>query len=54
MMGNEEFLAVTAEYFFERPEKMKERHPDLHKALQYVFKDPDRNPSGNDPFPLPD
>ena len=53
-MGNEEFLAVTAEYFFERPEKMKERHPDLHKALQYVFKDPDRNPSGSDPFPLPD
>jgi len=35
MMGNEEFLAVSAEYFFERPEKMKERHPDLHKALQY-------------------
>lgn len=53
-MGNEEFLAVTAEYFFERPDKMKERHPDLHKALQYVFKDPDRNPSGSDPFPLPD
>ena len=40
-MGNEEFLAVTAEYFFECPEKMKERHPDLYKALQYVFKDPD-------------
>ena len=40
-MGNEEFLAVTAEYFFENPEKMKERHPDLHKALQNVFKDPD-------------
>ena len=40
-MGNEEFLAVTAEYFFECPEKMEERHPDLHKALRYVFKDPD-------------
>ncbi len=40
MMGNEEFLAVSAEYFFERPEKMKERHPDLHKALQYFGSGP--------------
>lgn len=54
MMGNEEFLAVTAEYFFERPEKMKELHPDHHKALEYLFKDPDRNPFGRYPFPLPD
>ena len=39
-MGNEEFLAVTAEYFFERPEKMKERHPDLHKALPIRLRTP--------------
>jgi MtfA peptidase len=38
--GNEEFLAVTAEYFFECPEKMKARHPELHRAMQLIFENP--------------
>ena len=36
-MGAEEFLAVTAEYFFERPEAMKARHPVLHRSLKLIF-----------------
>lgn len=33
-----EFFAVAAEYFFERPDLLKERHPDLYKALDQMFK----------------
>lgn len=32
-----EFFAVAAEYFFERPELMEEKHPELFKMLQYIF-----------------
>ncbi|MDQ6845753.1 MAG: zinc-dependent peptidase [Bacteroidota bacterium] len=32
-----EFLAVAAEYFFEQPEKMKEKHPELYDLLEQVF-----------------
>ncbi len=32
-----EFLAVAAEYFFEQPEKMQEKHPELHKLLTKMF-----------------
>lgn len=32
-----EFLAVAAEYFFEQPEKMKEKHPMLYGLLENVF-----------------
>lgn len=33
----QEFLAVTGEYFFERPHLMKKKHPDLYKSLKKVF-----------------
>lgn len=33
-----EFFAVASEYFFERPELMKRKHPELYKALNAVFK----------------
>ena len=32
-----EFLAVVAEYFFEDPESMSKRHPDLHETLEKLF-----------------
>lgn len=33
-----EFLAVAAEYFFERPQLMEEKHPALFGMLQKIFK----------------
>lgn len=33
-----EFFAVVSEYFFERPELLETRHPDLYKLLTEVFK----------------
>lgn len=33
----QEFLAVTGEYFFERPQLFKEKHPELYKILSQVF-----------------
>ncbi len=33
-----EFFAVSAEYFFERPELLKIKHPELYKALDYLFR----------------
>lgn len=32
-----EFFAVAAEYFFQRPELFKERHPELYKAMTHIF-----------------
>ena len=32
-----EFFAVVSEYFFEQPEKMKEKHPELYVLLEQVF-----------------
>ena len=32
-----EFLAVAAEYFFERPDLLEEKHPDLFKMLENIF-----------------
>lgn len=32
-----EFLAVAAEYFFEKPELMKKKHPDLYQMLEVCF-----------------
>jgi MtfA peptidase len=32
-----EFFAVVAEYFFERPALLKEKHPELYKLLGKVF-----------------
>ena len=33
-----EFFAVTAEYFFQRPGLMRQKHPALHAALERVFR----------------
>lgn len=32
-----EFFAVAAEYFFERPQLLKKKHPELYKALSRIF-----------------
>lgn len=33
-----EFLAVAAEYFFEKPKLMKKKHPDLYQMLKVCFR----------------
>jgi hypothetical protein len=33
-----EFFAVTSEYFFERPEELKEHHPELYEQLDKMFR----------------
>ncbi len=50
--GEEEFLAVCSEYFFESPKKFKAQHPELYNKLRKVYgldmvvrlKDPFRKP----------
>lgn len=32
-----EFLAVAAEYFFERPELLQQKHPQLYALLEQIF-----------------
>jgi hypothetical protein len=32
-----EFFAVVSEYFFENPERLKDRHPDLYANLSRIF-----------------
>ena len=32
-----EFLAVAAEYFFERPDLLKKNHPELYAMLEIIF-----------------
>jgi len=36
--GEAEFLAVAGEYFFEHPEKMKEKNPELYNILKLIFR----------------
>jgi len=38
LTGESEFLAVAGEYFFEHPEKMKERNPELYNILKTIFR----------------
>jgi len=33
-----EFFSVISEYFFERPELLKKKHPELYKLLEKIFK----------------
>jgi len=35
-----EFFAVVSEYFFERPELLKEKHPELYELLEKIFRKP--------------
>jgi Mlc titration factor MtfA (ptsG expression regulator) len=32
-----EFLAVSGEYFFERPDLLKHKHPELYQLLNQMF-----------------
>lgn len=36
-MNDAEFLSVTAEYFFERPDLLEEKHPELYSMLKQMF-----------------
>ena len=38
-----EFFAVVSEYFFERPDLLKEKHPDLYNLLLKIFNHPNKN-----------
>ena len=39
-----EFFAVAAEYFFEKPAQLKQKHPELYASLQSIFaQDPAEN-----------
>ncbi|MCY7290915.1 MAG: zinc-dependent peptidase [Ferruginibacter sp.] len=33
-----EFFAVAAEYFFERPDLFEDKHPEMYKMMQQIFK----------------
>ncbi|MCZ4408240.1 zinc-dependent peptidase [Cryomorphaceae bacterium 1068] len=35
--NSQEFLAVTSEYFFQRPRLLKEKHPELYEVLSKIF-----------------
>jgi Mlc titration factor MtfA (ptsG expression regulator) len=35
--NQQEFFAVAAEYFFERPQLMKTKHPELYQMLEKIF-----------------
>lgn len=35
--SEQEFLAVTSEYFFEQPKQLKEKHPELYQMLRKVY-----------------
>jgi len=32
-----EFLAVASEYFFEKPDQLKHKHPELYQSLSQIF-----------------
>lgn len=36
--NSSEFFAVAAEYFFERPDLFRSKHPDLYKMMTLVFR----------------
>ena len=40
-----EFFAVASEYFFERPELLQEKHPQLYEYLQKIFHQSPAEPS---------
>ncbi len=37
LTNDAEFLAVVSEYFFDNPEKLKQRHPGLYHHLEEIF-----------------
>ena len=38
MTNEAEFFAVAAEYFFERPELLKSKHPGLYEVMGRIFR----------------
>lgn len=44
LTDNAEFLAVVSEYFFDNPEKFKNRHPELYRMLSAIFNRSDSKP----------
>ena len=38
LSNDAEFFAVVSEYFFEKPEVMSQRHPELYKILTKIFR----------------
>jgi len=38
LKNRSEFIAVAAEYFFERPYDMKKKHPVLYHAMEKIFR----------------
>ena len=36
--NKQEFFAVASEYFFERPKLLAQKHPELYKVLEQIFK----------------
>ncbi|RAJ76499.1 hypothetical protein CLV59_10818 [Chitinophaga dinghuensis] len=43
-----EFFAVISEYFFERPDLLQEKHPELYKMLSRIFQ---QDPAANHQHP---
>lgn len=43
LMNKAEFFAVIAEYFFERPELLEDKHPELYNMLKEMFDRPGVN-----------
>ncbi len=43
LTNDAEFLAVVSEYFFDNPDKLKQRHPELYEFLTKIFQqEPDK------------
>lgn len=40
-----EFFAVVSEYFFERPELLQQKHPELYQLLSTIFKQQSAEPA---------
>ena len=47
-----EFFAVVSEYFFERPEQLKDHHPELFSFLNDMFRPPVAAKTGTDEAPV--
>lgn len=43
LTNEQEFFAVIAEYFFEQPDQLEEKHPELYEILKKVFRQDTRS-----------
>jgi Mlc titration factor MtfA (ptsG expression regulator) len=46
-----EFFAVVSEYYFQRPDQLRERHPDLFALLFHIFRYAPQLPQNGPPEP---